>query len=63
MVIEKFRFCLSTRKRLNSVFKKFHSGKRFRKVAFLMIVFRQIYVDGALVMRVDDFSVMLSCYK
>ena len=38
-VFKKFRFRLSTRTRANSVFKKFHSGERFRKVPFSMIVF------------------------
>ena len=33
-VFEKFRFRLSTPTRENSVFKKFHSGERFRKVPF-----------------------------
>ena len=32
-------FVLSTHTRENSVFKKFHSGERFRKVSFSLIVF------------------------
>ena len=38
-VLEKFRFHLSARTRENSVFNKFHSGERFRKVPFSLIVF------------------------
>lgn len=38
-VFEKFRLRPSTRKRENSVFKKFHSVERFPKVPFSVIVF------------------------
>ena len=35
----KFRFRLCTRTRENGVFRKFHSGERFQKAPFSLIVF------------------------
>ena len=51
-VFEKFRFRLSTRPRENSVFKKFYSGERFRKVPFSLIVFiRHVWTETLFVKK------------
>ena len=45
---KKFLFLPSTRTRENSVLKKFHSGERFWKVPFSVIVFiGYVHVDGS----------------
>ena len=47
IVFKRFRFHASTRKRYCCVFKSFHSGDRFQKVAFSMSVFAgYVWTEG-----------------